>query len=101
MGESFYFNDIPLYDASVKTVFADAFYGNDAVLNRIERVVLAKAHVLASHELRASLTDDDIAFLHLFTRIELDAQVFWLGIGKVFGTSGRLFCCHFELGYRW
>ena len=77
-------NQLSCGDTPVKTGFTDAFDGNHTVLNRVQRMVLARAYIFASHKFSTSLADNDVAFFDLFPRIELHAQVFWLGIGEVF-----------------
>ena len=66
---------------TVEGDFVDRTEGNNAVLERKERMVFAQSYVFARYHAGAALTHDDIAGLGNLARIELNAKVFCLRIG--------------------
>lgn len=67
----------------------------DATVTQSEqRVVLATTDVFAGMELRAALTNDDLARLDLLTGEHLHAQSFCVGIAAVTGRTETFLMCH-------
>lgn len=59
-----------------------------------EGVVLATADVLAGVDVRAALTDDDLASLHELTIETLGAKALTTGVTAVTGGTKTFFMCH-------
>ena len=67
--------------------FAYFAEGDNAVFKRKEGVVFAQAHLLAGEIAGAALAHNNIARLGALPRIELNPQIFCIGVGKVFSCS--------------
>src|SRR5688500_20156455 len=63
---------------------------------RKQRVVGARAHIVAGPIDRAALAHEDVAGQHLLAAVLLDAEPLRLGFAAVLGTAACLFLCHDE-----
>lgn len=57
-------------------------------------MVLAKTNIEAWEYAGAALADDNIALLSDLSGIELNTEIFRLGVVEVFSCSARFFTCH-------
>src|SRR5215203_1766153 len=81
-------------DAHLLAIPADRFKFDQAVDQRIQRVVAADADVVARMELGATLANDDAARANGVAVVELDSQSLRLAVAAVAGATDSLFMCH-------
>ena len=77
--------------AAVKTYFAHRTEGDNARLECKNSMVFAEAHMAPRDHFGAALADYNVARLGYLAGIELDPQVFCVGVRKVFSCPARLF----------
>jgi len=65
---------------SIVISFACCTETNEPCGLRKERVILANADVLACHDSRATLPDDDLAYADFLAICALNSKVFWVRI---------------------
>ena len=73
---------------------------DDAVYERIERIVLALTNILAGVVAVATLTHDDVASVDLLATPDLHAESLAVRLAAVLRTTYTFFMCHFFLNFK-
>ncbi len=84
------------FDVNVVAAEGALHFELDGAVNEgVERVVLARADVVAGVELRAALTNDDAASVDGCIAENLHAKTLRLGVTTVAGGAAAFLVCHF------
>lgn len=76
---------------AVEADLAHGAEGDDAGLQCKECVIATNADILAGEHPGAALAYDDVARLGRLSGVELDPQIFRIGVGEIFSCAACLF----------